>query len=173
MIALYIYNKKSFSIVFLIYFIFFISFPSILLSQKTSKDQLLSPERYTTDQNGNIFINVNLWGHVANPGSHLVYDGIDIATLLSVAGGPLPGADLKRIKVIRANNNINEDVMSIINVDKFYRSGDKSDFIRILPNDTVVIEQKVMSNLLSRTNLFSSILQLISLYLQISLISDN
>ena len=28
-------------------------------------------------------MNVNVWGHVKSPGSHLVYEGIDLVNLLS------------------------------------------------------------------------------------------
>ncbi|GAG84810.1 unnamed protein product, partial [marine sediment metagenome] len=44
---------------------------------------------------------VNVWGHVQKPGSYLVYDGIDIATVLSITGGPKQGANLKKLLVFR------------------------------------------------------------------------
>jgi len=170
---LYIFRSTSNIIRWQICLAFLFIFSSFILSQNLNNNEPLSSERYITDQNGNILINVNLWGHVANPGTHLVYDGIDLATLLSVAGGPLPGANLKQIKIIRSNSSTEEKIMHIINVDKFYSYGDKTDFVKIMPNDTVVIKEKFFHNLLSKTNLFSNILQLISLYIQISLLSDN
>ena len=62
-----------------------------------------SINRYVTDQDGNILMYVNVWGHVKTPGHHLVFDGIDIPTLLSVVGGPLEGAKLNSLIVIREN----------------------------------------------------------------------
>ena len=44
---------------------------------------------------------VNVWGHVNNPGLHEVYDGIDLATLLSMVGGPKSGANLNKVKIFR------------------------------------------------------------------------
>ena len=44
-----------------------------------NKTYSISSERYVTDNNGNILMHVNIWGHVNNPGHHLVYDGIDLA----------------------------------------------------------------------------------------------
>ena len=60
-----------------------------------------SSEKYITDSDGNIRMNVNIWGHVAQPGSHLVFEGIDLATLLSKVGGPNIGANLRKVKLIR------------------------------------------------------------------------
>ena len=40
-----------------------------------------------TDDKGNILMYINVWGNVKNPGRHLVYDGVDLATLFSVVGG--------------------------------------------------------------------------------------
>ena len=54
----------------------------------------VSSERFFTDPNGTILMNVNVWGHVNVPGRHMVFDGIDLATLLSVVGGPKKGANL-------------------------------------------------------------------------------
>ena len=44
-------------------------------------------------------IYINIWCHVKYTGTYLVYEDIDITTLLSMAGGPLDGADLSNIKV--------------------------------------------------------------------------
>ena len=62
-------------------------------------DFQISSERYLTDKTGNIMMNVNIWGQVNSPGSHLVYDGIDFASLLSVVGGPIDGANLKNVRI--------------------------------------------------------------------------
>ena len=55
-----------------------------------------SGERYITDEDGVIIMWVNVWGQVNKPGSYLVYDGVDLATLLSITGGPKSGANLKK-----------------------------------------------------------------------------
>ncbi|NQT98208.1 MAG: hypothetical protein HQ562_10745 [Candidatus Marinimicrobia bacterium] len=56
-----------------------------------------SGERYVTDEFGVIRMYVNVWGHVNSPASYLVYDGIDLATLLSVTGGPLSAAPISKV----------------------------------------------------------------------------
>ena len=60
-----------------------------------------SSERYLTDENGNVTMFINVWGHVQEPGHKQVYEGIDLASLLSFVGGPINGANLKKIKLIR------------------------------------------------------------------------
>jgi len=37
-------------------------------------------------------MSTSVWGQVGNAGHHMVYEGIDLATLISVVGGPQPGA---------------------------------------------------------------------------------
>ena len=78
---------------------------NIVLAQgiinNSQNEYQISSEKYITDSNGNIKMNVNVWGHVGQPGNHLVFEGIDIVTLLSIVGGPMDGAKLDRIKLIR------------------------------------------------------------------------
>ena len=48
----------------------------------TFSNHQISSEKYKTDEKGNIAMYVNIWGQVGTPGRHLVYDGIDFATLI-------------------------------------------------------------------------------------------
>ena len=127
----------------------------------------ISSERFVTDQKGNILMHVNIWGHVKNPGSHLVYDGIDLATLLSSVGGPLAGAHLSKIRLIREQRDSDDKLVYEINIKEFYNKGDRSTFVKILPNDTIIIEEKLISKIFRRSNALTSILQIINIYLQI------
>ena len=54
------------------------------INQSTGGNHSVSIERYITDDRGNILIHVNVWGHVKNPGHHLVYDGIDMPTFFHI-----------------------------------------------------------------------------------------
>ena len=82
---------------------------SIILAQDQDKPQTVPPfadyqissERYLTNDKGSIMMNVNIWGAVGTAGSHLVYDGIDFASLLSIVGGPSSGANLKDVRLYR------------------------------------------------------------------------
>ena len=128
----------------------------------------ISSEKYITDSNGNIKMNVNIWGHVAQPGSHMVFEGIDMVTLLSMVGGPNIGAKLDKIKLIREIPEGNGKIIYTINFNEFLKSGDRSNFIKIKPNDTIIIPQKLSSVLIASASGINTILGLLSLYLQLS-----
>ncbi len=123
-----------------------------------------SGERYITDEYGVIRMWVNVWGWVNRPGSHLVYDGIDLATLLSVTGGPRPGANLKKVRVFREVPDENGKQTYVINMDKFLKTGNRDDFIKVLPNDTYVIPQTTFSYIISQSGWVSTLMNLINLY---------
>ena len=139
-----------------------------ILDIKGNNSYKFSSEKYITDSDGNIRMNVNIWGHVAQPGSHLVFEGIDLATLLSKVGGPNVGAKLSKIKLIREFPDDDGNLVSTINFDQFLSSGDRSNFKKIMPNDTIIIPQKLSSILLTRASSISIILGLVNLFIQIS-----
>lgn len=135
--------------------------------QLESEPYQMSSQRYHTDKEGNILMFVNVWGHVTSSGNHLVYDGIDIATLLSIVGGPMPGADLKRVRLFREHPDENGQIFYELNLDTFYKNGSRENFIEIKPNDTIIFPQTTTSYILSYTGTVNTFLQLINLYFQI------
>ena len=145
---------------------------NIVLAQgiinNSQNEYQISSEKYITDSNGNIKMNVNVWGHVGQPGNHLVFEGIDIVTLLSIVGGPVGGARLDRIKLIREVPEENGKLVFTLNFNEFIKSGDRSNFIKIKPNDTVIIPQKFSSFLMSTASGINTILSLITIYIQIT-----
>jgi len=127
----------------------------------------VSSERFFTDESGTILMNVNVWGHVNRPGRHMVFDGIDIATLLSVVGGPKSGAELNKVKIFREVPDENGQIIYTINIAKFLKTGDRSEFIKIMPNDTFIIPQKTSSYMMGQVGTLSTLLSILNIYLQI------
>ena len=123
-----------------------------------------SGERYITDEDGIIKMWVNVWGQVNKPGSYLVYDGIDLATLLSITGGPKSGANLKKISLFRELPDANGQLSQTIDLKKFLKSGDRGDFTRVLPNDTFVIPQSLSSYIISNLNIVNTLLNFYNLW---------
>jgi hypothetical protein len=122
-------------------------------------------ERYITDsEDGIIKMWVNVWGQVNSPGSYLVYDGIDLASLLSVTGGPKQGANLKRIKLYRDLQDENGKLSYTIDLEKFLKTGNRDEFTRILPNDTFVVPQSSMSYIVSNLNIVNTLINFYNLY---------
>jgi hypothetical protein len=160
---------------FIIYlFIFsFINASDINAIDSPPSSNLTNRTKYTTDEKGNILMHINVWGHVKLPGNHLVYEGIDLISLLSIVGGPYPGADMKNIILIRETSDMNGKTKYQINLDSFYKDGNRKDLIKILPNDTIIIKEKLFRNILNKNNILSSLLQMLNIYLQIQIINDT
>ncbi len=136
--------------------------------QPTFSDFQISSERYLTDDKGNIMMNVNVWGHVGSAGHHLVYDGIDLATLMSVVGGPNTGANMKKVRVYREIPEEDGTLVYHLDFEKFVSSGDRSEFIRIKPNDTIIIPEKISNYILTQVGTVNTFLSLFNLYFQLT-----
>ena len=141
---------------------------SNIAEEPTFSDFQISSERYLTDDNGNIMMYVNIWGHVGSPGHHLVYEGIDLATLMSVVGGPNTGANMKKIRVYREIPEDDGTLVYHLDFEKFVSSGDRSEFIRIKPNDTIIIPQKISNYILTQMGTVNTFLSLFNLYFQLT-----
>lgn len=140
----------------------------IKLNENTFSDFQISSEKYLTDEKGNILMYVNVWGEVNQPGHHLVYEGIDFATLLSIVGGPIKGANLKKVKLHREVPDADGTLTYNINLNKFLVSGDRKDFVQIKPNDTILIPTKTSTIVLKQIGTINTIFSLITLYLTIN-----
>ena len=129
-----------------------------------------SGEKFITDQFGVIRMYVNIWGHVNQPGSHLVYDGIDLASLISMTGGPKTGANMKKVRIYRAEPDENGRLIYVVDMDKFIKSGNRDNFIPIKPNDTIVIKQTIPSYITSNMGIVSTVMSILYFY---SLVQTN
>ena len=136
-------------------------------------DYQISSERYLTNAKGNIMMNVNIWGHVNSPGSHIVYDGIDFASLLSVVGGPMDGANLKNVRIYREIPDADGTLVYHIDLNEFINTGNRSNFIKIKPNDTIIVPQKFSSYFLTKIGTINTLFSLITIYLQLQSLAGN
>ena len=97
--------------------------------------------QYFLGTNDQLLIKVNIWGFVAKPGQYLVPSDTDLISLISFAGGPVDGAKLSKIKIIRAAlQKSKKQNIIIVNVKKFTKKGDASIIPRIQPGDTIIID---------------------------------
>ena len=141
---------------------------SNIAEEPTFSDFQISSERYLTDEKGNIMMYVNIWGHVGSPGHHLVYEGIDLATIMSVVGGPKSGANMKKVRVYREIPEEDGTLVYHLDFEKFVSSGDRSEFIRIKPNDTIIIPEKISNYILTQVGTVNTFLSLFNLYFQLT-----
>ena len=124
--------------------------------------------RYVSSDDGVLRMYVNIWGHVATPGRILVDDGIDLATLLSLTGGPSKGANMKNVRVYHEYPDKNGNIVNIIDFTEFLKTGDRSNFINIQHNDTFIIQQTVLSYIIEEVGTVNTLMNFINLYLNLS-----
>ena len=141
--------------------------------QPTFSDFQISSERYLTDDKGNIMMYVNVWGHVGQSGHHLVYDGIDLGTLMSIVGGPNKGANMKKVRVYREVQDADGTLVYHIDLNNFINTGNRSNFIKIKPNDTIIVPQKLSSYFLTQAGTLSTIFSIVTIYLQLQNLAGN
>ena len=158
-------------------YIIYIIFLFALTFSQTESEQLRIPlntgARYVSGGDGTIRMYINIWGHVANPGRILVDEGIDLATLLSLSGGPNKGANLKKVRVYHEYPNNDGEIVHIIDLTDFIETGDRTNFINIQPNDTFIIKQTAWSYIVEEINTMNTLLNLIYLYLNLTNLLSN
>ena len=147
-------------------FIFGISF------SQTESEQVNFPpntgSRYVSGGDGIIRMYVNVWGHVNGPGRILVDEGIDMATLLSLTGGPIKGANMKNVRIYHEYPDEYGNILHIIDFREFLKTGDRSKFISIQPNDTFIIKQTSWSYIIEEIGTVNTIMSLINIYLNLN-----
>ena len=162
--------KKQSLLIILIPFIFCYSF------SQSEPDNLnlrsSTGARYVSGEDG-LHMYVNVWGHVPSPGRILVDDGIDLATLLSLSGGFNKGANIKNVRIYHEYPDKNGNIVKIIDFKEFLKTGDRSNFITIQPNDTFIIQQTVSSYIIEEVGTVNTLMNFINLYLNLSNILLN
>ena len=144
-------------------FIFF--FTEFSLSQfnytpgKISNNIQLTGEDYITGEDGVPRMSINIWGHVKYPGTYLVYDGIDLLTCLSMAGGPLKGAKVSKISIVSKTGEVQTVDLNKIKDQNGFIS------IKLKPHDTIKVDEKFSHILLTKTSIIAVLLQLTNVIL--------
>ena len=136
--------------------IFFIFFVNTIFS---SSIDLYSNEPYVVGEDGIIRMYVNVIGNVKNPGTYFVYDGIDILSVISIAGGYLDGSKLNRISISNPSNKTR-----YFDLNDVFDNNSKAS-VELIPYDTIYIEQKSISKILTSTNLPYVILGILNVIL--------
>ena len=146
-------------------------FYCISFSQAESDQRNYPPNtgaRYISGTDGIIRMYVNVWGHVGTPGRILVDEGIDLATLLSLSGGPNKGANMKNVRIYHEYPDKNGNIVHILDLTDFLKTGDRSNFISIQPNDTFIIKQTAWSYMIEEINTVNTLMNLFNIYLNLT-----
>ena len=134
---------------------------------QTNTQKINTGARYVSGPDGVIRMYVNVWGDVANPGRILVDEGIDLAVLLSLIGGPKKGANLKKIRVYHEYPDEQGKYINIIDLTDFIENGDRSKFINIQPNDTFVVQQTAWSYFIQEISTVNTLMGIVNIYLNL------
>ena len=61
----------------------------------------------------------------------------------------------------------------IINLEEFINTGNRSRFIKIKPNDTIIVPQKISSYVLAKIGIINTLFSLLTLYLQLEMLANR
>lgn len=120
-------------------------------------------DSFFTDDSGNILMVVNIIGEVARPGQFVVRENVDFAKILALSGGLRPEANLKQVIVARQEPDDAGRQAYVVNLKSFYKTGDRSEFIVLKPNDTIIIPEKGLS-LIKVARMTSIVYPFVNLY---------
>ena len=125
-----------------------------------------SKRTYISDELGNLFININVWG-IGKSGLHSIPEGSTIIDVLSVTGGIETGYDYKNIIILRENTENKQYQKFKIDISEFLKTGNRKNLKKILPNDIIIIKQRFVYSLIEKVGEFSIILNLIMLMINL------
>ncbi len=88
-------------------------------------------------------------------------------------GGPIDGANLKEVRLYREIPDIDGTLVYPIDLSEFIKTGNRTNFIKIKPNDTIIIPQKFSSYLLKQAGTINTFFSLINIYLQLEILVNR
>lgn len=105
----------------------------------------INQNSYFTDDYGNILMFVNVIGMAGRQGQIVVRENIDFANLLAIVGGINSETNLKKVLVVRSQPEESGKQIYIVDLKPFYKKGDRTNFIALKPNDTIIFPEKGVS----------------------------
>ena len=161
-------QKIMFRKYILIYLVFFCFLHSQDSGKKERfiKDYQLSSEQYITNVDGKVYMKINYWGASGQSAILQVEEGIDFASLISLVGLESEFVNLKKIRLYRETPDENGQLVYLINLNPFLKTGDRSNFPQIKPNDTIVVRKKITGILLDEISSFQAILTALTFFIQ-------
>ena len=107
-----------------------------------------APSYYYLGGKEGLMIGVNLWGFVGKPGRYEVPSSTDLVQLISFGGGPLVGANLSHVKIVRQilqpDSTYKTEVIPV-DLEQYEKQGAQP--ILLLPGDTIIVPGSMFSTL--------------------------
>jgi hypothetical protein len=119
--------------------------PPVQSQDESSNRDLQTASQYYLERGteSKLMMNVNVWGAVQKPGSQYVPDGTDLISVLSAAGGPIEGAKLSKVRLVRSFNGDKQNV--VINLNRCLKKGEIESLPEIKPGDTIIVPKSKAS----------------------------
>lgn len=140
-------KRKALALALVVYLAFFqIAGVSLARAEDDSQNQnLQTASQYYLERGteSKLMMKVNVWGAVQEPGSQYVPDGTDLISVLSAAGGPVEGAKLGKVRLVRNFNG--EKRNTVINLSRCLKNGEIGTLPEIKPGDTIIIPKSKVS----------------------------
>ena len=141
-------SKKRIVSAWLILYLIFFEFVGISAAQSEDDSsyqgyQIASQYYLEKGEESKLMMKVNVWGAVQKPGSQYVADGTDLISVLSAAGGPIEGAKLTKVRLVRNFNG--EKRNEVINVSWCLKKGEVALLPEIKPGDTIIVPKSKVS----------------------------
>ena len=115
-------------------------------------------------EGGELQIKVSIWGEVKLPGLYSIPDGTDLATLLSLAGGPSEGANLSCVKVIRS---FPTPSATVVDMGDFFNTGNRDKLPIMKPGDMVRINKTFYTQFKDSIHNLAELTFLLGIYVQL------
>lgn len=108
---------------------------------------------------------VKIWGEVVRPGIYDVPLTSDLIGIISYAGGPTNMARLTNVRLLRNERTVEgEDILVVVDIEKYIETGDKNLLPVIRPGDTIMIPPKFMKQVSDVLGTFSAILSIVNVF---------
>ncbi|MDD5530591.1 MAG: SLBB domain-containing protein [bacterium] len=88
-------------------------------------------------EEGDLQLKVSIWGEIGSPGLYSITEDVDMATLISLAGGPTKNANLSNIKIMRSFPK--PEVINV-NMRNYFKTGDRVKIPFLKPGDMVKVD---------------------------------
>ncbi len=145
--------KKYLSIIIIVFFSMFISALDAQILEQLPQQPIRGSSSlfgggayYNFSSGSGCDIKVSIWGYVRNPGRYNIPCETNLLELLSFAGGPLEGAELDRLMIVRrggAEKPTELKEVTILDLKKYLKATNVSTAatdLLLIPGDLVVVD---------------------------------
>lgn len=175
-------NVKLLTILFFVLLLTTLCSETAWSQQSESGTFLNRASQYYLGNKDEILMNVNIWGFVSKPGQYLVPRHTNLIALMSFAGGPIEGADLKTVRIIRQidqlamanglNGNSDGSLIVSVNVKQYLETG-KADLIPLLQAGDTILINPTFGNKVQKFLGFGSLFGIIAAGASLALILER